>query len=148
MAQEPNDIKTTLGTRISTGLVNAGLGGAVIAGGYASFTGIAKLVKMKGAAAMKFASPLSWKASAAAAAVMGIYGFVTADRAKEVAKEKALADFMDPTKGSEKDRSAAFDKQWDAIDKGDLSNLKTANESSKFRDKVTASREHTAEASR
>lgn len=139
MAQEPEQIKTTLGTRISTGAVNAAFGGAVVAGTYASMTGIAKMVKMKGASAMKFATPGSWKVAGLGAAAMGLYGFVTADRAKEVAKEKAMADYMDPTKGSEKERSAAFDKQWDAIDKGDLSNLKQKS-ATHFQDKISASR--------
>lgn len=137
MEQDPNKIQTTTGDRLSTGLVNAGIGGGLFAGGYAAFSGAAKLFKLKGADKLKFASPLSWKLTGAAAAILGVYGFATADKGKEVAKEKAMADLMDPTKGTEKERSAAFDKQWDAIDKGDLSNLK---ESTKFRDKISAER--------
>lgn len=106
----------------------------MVAGTYAGLTGLAKLFKFKSAETMKFASPLSWKVTGVAAAVLGVYGFATADKSKEVAKEKALADLIDPTKGTEKERSSAFDKQWDAIEKGDLSNL---HESTKFRDMVS-----------
>ena len=134
MATDPSNVQTTFGDRLGDGALSAAMGGGAVAGGYAAMSGINNLLtKTK----MKFASPLSWKIAGAGAAILGVYGFVTADKKKEVAAEKAIADYMDPTKGTEKERDKQLEQDIAAIQKGDYSNL---TESTKFRDMVTQSR--------
>ncbi len=133
-------IRTTTGDRLSTGAVNAVLSGGLTAATYAAITGVQKLFKIGNFKQSAYATRLSWSVAAGAAAVAGIWTFITADKRAEVAREIALSEYLNPANGSDAARSKRLDDDYARIDKGDLSILDTKLESSKFRDKVAASR--------
>lgn len=136
-----SDVPTTLGNRLSTGLVNAGFMGGIGALSLGIFNKGTQLISKK---PQVFLKALDWKMVGVIAGVSGLYAFFTANRAKEELLEKAIwqaqANLADPSiPGSQAAKKEQFERSISEIMDGNIPQ-ELQQGSTKFRDKVTQER--------
>ena len=131
-------VKTTMGDRLSTGAVNAGFGGGLMLASAAAVNGVMKFTKF--GSKRPIVGKVDWFITGITAAVAGIYGFVTANKGNEIAKEKAINEVLERAAARPNDPAAQkmAEKEIEVI-------IEHGPQSTKYRDLVNQSRAQSAE---
>ena len=135
-------VETTLIDRTKTGAVNAGVGGVTMMGMFWGMNGIDQLLSKSGGALSKTAlKPLQWKLTGWGAAIAGVFGFIAANKARELKAEKAITEaaerYHSATNPLDKKR---YEAELDQTVSDVMDGKDPQTSSTKFRDMVASSR--------
>lgn len=142
------DEKTTITDRASTAAVNGVLAGSVMSASLLAINGVSKLFSKT--SQLRF-SPLQWKLAGAATAVGAAVGFFTANKSQEDRREAYLNAALEKANApnnhySEAERSQLINQAASDVLSGKVD--APPQESTKFRDHVSASRAASSNTSR